>query len=164
MRDVGWGCPARVPAPQGNMATAARSPDSYREVEHLGCNINPPNFQMQLIQGWEGRGERREGGNTVACHRTDWPGFLPPKGNRDKESPCGSREKPSYREHGSPWLCPCSHLCPPGQAFQPRGLSPEVPVREVGAEDLRGADLLTKLGCFGKSRKEDVIIITLQNL
>lgn len=103
----------------------------------------------------------------MACHgtdRTDGPGFLPLQGNRDKESPCGSREKPSPRERGSPWLCPCSHLCPPGQAFQPRRLSPEVPVCEVGAEDLHGADLFTKLGCFGKSRKEDVIIITLQNL
>ena len=36
---------------------------------------------------------------------------------------------------------------------------------DVGeTEDLRGADLFMKLGCFGRSRKEDVIIITLQNL
>lgn len=35
------------------------------------------------------------------------------------------------------------------------------PIYEV---ELRGADLFTKMGRFGKSRKENAIIITLQNL
>lgn len=34
----------------------------------------------------------------------------------------------------------------------------------LGTEDLPGADLFTEPGCFGRSRKEDVIIVTLQNL
>lgn len=47
---------------------AAVSPNSWREVVCLGCNLNLPSSQMQLIQ-WK---EWREGGrDTLSCHRTD---------------------------------------------------------------------------------------------
>lgn len=73
-------------------------------------------------------------------------------------------EKPLPRELSDPCLSPCFHFRPPGQVFQPRGLSLEFPVLEVRAEDLQGADLFTRMGHRGNSRKEDVIIITPQKL
>lgn len=127
MRDMGWGCPGRVPAPQGNVATAARSPHSSREVVHLGCNINPPSFQMQPTQWQKGRG----GPLWHATGRV-WPQFPASGGEQGQGIPSWKQRKAFFWERGSPWLCPCSYLCPPGRAFQPRGLSLEVPVRRSG--------------------------------
>lgn len=68
--------------------------------------------------------------------------------------------RPGCRELRRPWLCPQPTSGPQGQCLS----LGEFPVQEVGAEDPRGADLFTKTGRIGKSGREDVVIITLQNL
>lgn len=127
-----------------------RSPDLRSCVSD--CNVNPPCFQRQLSQWKEGRK-----GKPLWCA---WIRFGPscqPPENRDKEQLQERNRKPPSREPRSCWLCPASPSVHLGKCFS----LVEFPIYEV---ELHGADLFTKMGRFGKSRKENAIIITLQNL